>query len=153
MTTNLSTIPAGVRDALTSLFEAIVDVAAQGNAPSAEVITDEVMRIIREPGPETRPKARPFDFFEVHKVAEYADPKGGTFAETIDTPQGQEWADEEAVSQYFTVYGWRRWPDVDPLPLDDGYGATAISDHVEEQDALDMVEALSAGLVPVEVMS
>jgi hypothetical protein len=58
----------------------------------------------------TQARRRPFDAFEVHKVAEYNDNHGATYCETIDDDSAQEGADDEAVRQFWTVYGHRSFP-------------------------------------------
>jgi hypothetical protein len=58
----------------------------------------------------------PFDAFEVHKVAEFNDNHGSTYIEPIDTESDQDYADDEAVRQFFTVYGHRSFPDGPKAP-------------------------------------
>lgn len=101
----------------------------------------------------------PFDGFEVHLVAEYADPGSTNFCEPVDTPDEYTNAKEEAVAFMFTVYGHRTWPRYDPDEagnvMEDGYGTTAISDFLIEtnetnlkrahDEALDLAYALAAG--------
>jgi hypothetical protein len=90
----------------------------------------------------------PFDMFKVHKVAEYY---GGNesmaYCETIDDAAGQQYADDEASSQFWTVYGWRRWPEneVGEEQLLPGYGTTAIADLTDHESALDLAIALAGG--------
>jgi hypothetical protein len=97
-------------------------------------------------------RKRPFTAFEVHKCAEYADPKGGTYVETIDNEDAQGFADEEALRQFWTVYGYRPhaadWKDSTTI-LDDG-GLEEISDFESAESAIDLAEAL-AGSAGAEV--
>lgn len=85
----------------------------------------------------------PFAFFEIHKVAEYGAGTSEGFCETIDTPSAQEAADEEASSQFWTVYGWRPYPEDDIWV--DGAGTTAIADLTTYEAALDLAIALAGG--------
>jgi len=59
--------------------------------------------------------------------------------------EDQEHADEEASSQFWTVYGYRRWPEDGSLPLDEGHGTTAIGDFTTQEAALDLAYAISCG--------
>jgi hypothetical protein len=86
---------------------------------------------------------RPFTTFEVEKVAEYADPHGGTYCEPIHTDEEQEFADEEAVNTFWTVYGYRPHEGENGELLEDG-GARAIFDG-EENDVIDLAFALADG--------
>jgi hypothetical protein len=61
--------------------------------------------------------------------------------------------DEEVVNRFYSVYGWRRWPDPMPDVSVVGYGTTAISDHDNLDDAIDLATALADGRVPVEVIA
>jgi hypothetical protein len=51
-----------------------------------------------------------FDAFELMKVAEYNDSEGGTYREPIVTEDDQAFADDEAVDQFFTIYGHYQQP-------------------------------------------
>jgi len=86
---------------------------------------------------------RPFILFEVEKVAEYPDNHGSTFCEPITNAIDQEGADEEAVRQFWTVYGYRPHEDENGDLLEDG-GAQAIFDG-EQQDVIDLAFALADG--------
>lgn len=46
-----------------------------------------------------------FDNFELYKVAEFNDNHGGTFCEMIIDSEQQKFADEEAIRQFWTIYG------------------------------------------------
>jgi len=90
-----------------------------------------------------------FDFFEVHKVAEYRAGYDDGFCEPISSPDEQVAADAEASSQFWTVYGYRRWPTDEygnvTLTPDQGYGTTAIADLTTYEGALDLAIALADG--------
>ena len=62
-------------------------------------------------------RQHPFDAFEVRLVGEFPDHSGGTYCEPIDGTQGEGWVDE-AIGQFFTVYGHRSFPEDKAPPLD-----------------------------------
>ena len=86
-------------------------------------------------------RTEPFDSYEVMKVAEYPDPGSEPFCEPITTHEEQEQADDEAIRQFWTVYGHRQ-----------ERGVVAIADYETMADAIAMATALSrTGKVPVFV--
>ena len=68
--------------------------------------------------------------FEIRKVAEFPDPGADNYIETIDDQQQQDFADDDAIGQFWTVYG--RLP-----PNEVGLAeAVAISDHETHAEAV-----------------
>ena len=75
-----------------------------------------------------------FDNFEINKMAEYADPDGGTHCEPILSDQDQEYADDEAMHQFWTVFGHYDPFDEKNIEMS-RFGADAIRDFDEEWQA------------------
>lgn len=92
---------------------------------------------------------RPFTLFEVEKVAEYPEPGGHTFCEPVTSAEDQLNADDEAIRQFYTVYGYRPHEDESGGLLPDG-GLFVIFDTEggSPEDgaiALDLAYALADG--------
>ena len=91
---------------------------------------------------------QPFEFFKVSKVAEYRHGYDDAYCEPIDNNAEQDFADDWATSQFWTVYGYRPWPEDEygvVLLAGKGYGTTAIADLTTYEDALDLAIALAGG--------
>jgi hypothetical protein len=102
-------------------------------------------QIVDHDDPRPHPaRRRPFDAFELYTVVELPDPHGGTFYETVVTPEGLASVRSEAVSVMFTLYGRRPFPEDWTEKTDtEGCGLTAISDFEDHEAALDLAHALA----------
>jgi len=76
-----------------------------------------------------------YDRYELHKVADFTDNIGITYAEQINTEEDQQNADEEAVNQYWTVFGH--------IP---NKGLDSIIDFYREEEAIVLYDFLSQTL-------
>jgi hypothetical protein len=81
----------------------------------------------------------PFDAFEIQKVAEFNKGHDNAYCEPIANEGDQYYADQEASTQFWTVYGHRT-----------GFGVFAIADLGTHQAAIELATALSrTGEVPI----
>lgn len=91
---------------------------------------------------------RAFDSFEVSLCQDFPDPTGGTYTERVNDMDEWASAEEERLSAYYTVYGYRSWqpdPEGNPNFMAPDGGAEAIADYKKYEDALDLAYSLADG--------